>query len=76
MPQFCPELLTAYQRGLDEGYDNDGFTAALLEMMKAEGAAVREAVRSLAQSADRTVRENAAWLLTFCEAPGVQALPV
>jgi hypothetical protein len=31
-PAVLTELLRAYQRGFDEGHDNDGFTAALLEV--------------------------------------------
>lgn len=28
-----PELLRAYQRGLDEGHDNDSFSTALIELV-------------------------------------------
>ena len=30
--EVLPQLLRAYQRGLDEGDDNDGFSAALIEL--------------------------------------------
>ena len=31
-----PDLLVAYQRGFDEGHDNDGFSAALIELAAAD----------------------------------------
>ena len=31
-----PELFEAYQRGFDEGHDNDGFSAALIELVVAD----------------------------------------
>ena len=61
-----PELFVAYQRGLDEGYDNDGFSAALIEMASADPHGVRGALNSLIQSSDSRMRENALWLLEFC----------
>src|SRR5438128_1006454 len=35
-PSSLRELLEAYQRGLDEGHDNDGFTTALIELAAAD----------------------------------------
>ena len=61
-----PELFEAYQRGLDEGHDNDGFSAALIEMAEADPDNVRRVLTDLAQSGDPATRENAAWLLEFC----------
>ena len=34
-----PELLRAYQRGLDDGHDNDGLSTALIELVEADMAA-------------------------------------
>jgi HEAT repeat protein len=31
-----PELLAAYQRGLDEGHDNDGFSAARIDLVQSK----------------------------------------
>jgi hypothetical protein len=62
-----PELLEAYQRGFDEGHDNDGFSAALIEMAAADPDGVRRALSGFLQSSDSKVRDNASWLLEFCE---------
>jgi len=62
-----PELLEAYQRGFDEGHDNDGFSAALTEMAAADPDGVRRALSGFLQSSDSKVRDNASWLLEFCE---------
>jgi hypothetical protein len=64
--QFLPDLLRAYQRGLDEGYDNDGFTTALIDLAESDPVLVSNALASLASSSDADMRENAQWLLTFC----------
>jgi hypothetical protein len=61
-----PELLRAYQRGLDEGHDNDGFTAALTDLAASDPLGVSRALESLVASADTAMQENARWLLTFC----------
>lgn len=61
-----PELFGAYQRGVDEGHDNDGFSTVLLEMAAADPQGVREVLARLGQSDDRTIREHAAWLMEFC----------
>ena len=61
------DLLVAYQRGLDDGQDNDGFTALILDMVTEDTSAARDHLRSLARDADSQVRENALWLLSHCE---------
>lgn len=61
-----PELFGAYQRGFDEGHDNDGFSAALIELASADPDGVRQALDGLMQSDDSSMRENALWLLEFC----------
>ena len=60
------ELFRAYQRGFDEGHDNDGFTIALIELAAAESEAVRIELARLARSSDPSMRVNATWLLEFC----------
>jgi HEAT repeat protein len=62
-----PELFQAYQRGLDEDHDNDGFSAALIELAAAHPEAVRRALDRLVMSSDPAMKENALWLLEFCE---------
>jgi hypothetical protein len=63
---YLAELLGAYQRGLDDGHDNDGFTAALIKLAESDPVHVAEALQPLARSSDDALRENAQWLLTFC----------
>lgn len=65
--QVLGELLTAYQRGFDDGHDNDGFTAALLEIPALHGEAAVQAIQALLNSASGTAKQHASWLLTFCE---------
>jgi len=60
------ELLQAYQRGLDDGHDNDGFSAALIGLAESDPARVAKALEPFARSADEALKENAQWLLTFC----------
>jgi HEAT repeat protein len=61
------DLLIAYQRGFDEGYDNDGFTTALVELATQDPIGCRNVLLRLAESPTTTLRDNAAWLLDFCK---------
>ena len=63
---MLPDLFAAYQRGFDEGHDNDGFSTALIEFVEANRDAARDVLTLLARSSDAAVRENAVWLLEFC----------
>jgi len=65
-----PQLLTAYQRGFDEGHDNDGFTAALLEIPALFGSQAKRSIATLAGTSEGTMKDNALWLLEFCEEEG------
>ncbi len=65
-PSALQELLVAYQRGLDEGHDNDGFTAALIDLVETNRGASREVLQRLAESGGEAMRTNALWLLEFC----------
>lgn len=62
-----PQLLLAYQRGFDEGHDNDGFSAALLEIPSLFPAEARRVIEALARSSDARLRGHAEWLLEFCQ---------
>ena len=66
-PSVLPQLLAAYQRGFYEGRDNDGFTAALLEIPGLHVGQARSSLERIAASADEPMRGHAAWLLDFCE---------
>lgn len=65
--QVLPALLRAYQLGIDEGHDNDGFTAALLEIPALHPGAARSALLEIAVDSDEAMRGHANWLLGFCE---------
>ncbi|CAN7558026.1 HEAT repeat domain-containing protein [Polaromonas sp. LjRoot131] len=66
-PAALPQLLKAYQRGFDEGHDNDGFSAALLEIPALFGPEATRAIAGFSQTAEQTLRDHALWLLEFCE---------
>ncbi len=61
------ELLCAYEKGFAEGHDNDGFTAALLEIPALYPSDARSELTKLAGSANDPIRAHCAWLLEFCE---------
>jgi hypothetical protein len=61
------ELLSAYQQSFEEGHDNDGFTAALLEIPALFPAEARSELTKLASVVKGPVRAHCLWLLDFCE---------
>ena len=67
--KVLPELLVAYQRGFDEGHDNDGFSAALLEIPALHPIEVQQALEILVKSSSGSTKSNAEWLLAFCVKP-------
>jgi hypothetical protein len=67
-PTVLRELLVAYQRGFDEGHDNDGFTAALLEIPALHSKEARLVLERLAKSTEEPMRAHVCWLLEFCKA--------
>ncbi|MCA0242048.1 MAG: hypothetical protein LCI02_14435 [Proteobacteria bacterium] len=69
-PKVLVDLLLAYQRGFDEGHDNDGFTAALLEIPALHPTAARLSLVQIIGSFEEPMRGPAAWLLEFCESEG------
>jgi hypothetical protein len=75
-PAVLKELLVAYQRGFDDGHDNDGFTAALLELPFLASIATWKAASTLSVTAEEPMKGHAEWLLTFCEAPPAAAKSV
>jgi HEAT repeat protein len=57
------ELFAAYQLGFEQGHDNDGFTAALLDMDLAKA---KKPLGALLEIGDEIEKSHAAWLLEFC----------
>jgi HEAT repeat protein len=64
-----PQLLAALQRTFDDGHDGDGFQTALIELVEADKPAARRVLDGLLKTGDEAMRENAKWLLEFCETP-------
>lgn len=65
-PSVLPQLFSAYQRGFDEGHDNDGFTAALLEIPFHFRAETKLSLTNLIKVGDDKTKGHAQWLLEFC----------
>jgi hypothetical protein len=65
-----PELLFAYQRGLDEGHDNDGFSAALVDLVEAHPSEATPTLRIIVEGCGNGPGETAKWLLNFCSVSG------
>lgn len=59
-----PQLLIAYQRGYDEGHDNDGFSTALLQI-PALFPESKIQVTKLLDTAEGSQREHLMWLMDF-----------
>ena len=66
-PEVLPRLLPAYQRGFDQGHDNDGFTAALLEIPALYPTEAVLVLENIAGAATEPIRSHALWLLEFCK---------
>ena len=66
--RLLPELFAAYQRGFDEGHDNDGFTAALLEIPAIFPNEARQVLEHIIGTTQEPTRGHASWLLEFCTA--------
>ncbi|EJL89732.1 hypothetical protein PMI15_00561 [Polaromonas sp. CF318] len=69
-PVALPQLLKAYQRGFEEGHDNDGFSAALLEIPALFGPEATRAIASFAATVEGKIKGHALWLLEFCDKDG------
>jgi len=65
-PSAIRELLAAYQRGIDDGQDNDGFATALIGLVEKNKSASKRVLQALADETNPTIRENSLWLLEFC----------
>ena len=66
-PSVLRELFVAYQRGFDEGHDNDGFTSTLIEVSALFPTEAKAALLALIKTESGAVRDHATWLMEFCE---------
>jgi|SRR5687768_13482113 len=64
-PEVLPELFLAYQRGFDDGHDNDGFTTALIELVELHPNDSRQKLLELKVSSNPIIQKYAEWLLQF-----------
>jgi hypothetical protein len=71
-PSVLSELFAAYQLGLDEKHDNDGFTAALLELLDLHPQEAEVVLRRLAANGSELEKRNAACLLEYYEDESAQ----
>jgi len=65
-PDVLPQLLEAYQLGFSQGHDNDGFTAALLEIPALYPDLAPHALAKLINQSDEPILGHAKWLQEFC----------
>jgi hypothetical protein len=65
-PAYLRELLIAYQRGFEDGHDNDGFSTALIDCVELHPSEARSILESLIQEDNPALFQNATWLLGFC----------
>jgi hypothetical protein len=66
-PAVLTDLLAAYQRGFDEGHDNDGFSAALLEVPALFPEEAKSCLKRIAAAAGEPMRGHALWMLGFID---------
>jgi hypothetical protein len=66
-PFVLRELFEAYQLGFDEGHDNDGFAAALLEIPALFPVEAKLSLERIISAASEPLSGHARWLLEFCE---------
>ena len=65
-PDVLRDLLIGYQRGFDEGHDNDGFSTALIEAASLFPKEMRAALTDIVASEQEPMRGHAKWLVEFC----------
>ena len=65
--EYLPELFDALQKNYDEGHDNDGFNAYLIEITYSEPKLCKEKLLQLIDSTEFKHKNHAEWLLEFCE---------
>lgn len=60
-------LFDAFEKGFNEGHDNDGFQAVLIGIAEANPEECRAALQALVERDDFPHKDHAEWLLTFCK---------
>lgn len=65
--EYLPELFDALQKNYNEGHDNDGFNAYLIEITYSEPQLCKKKLLELIVAPDFKHKDHAEWLLKFCE---------
>jgi len=65
--EYLPELFEALQKNYDEGHDNDSFCFFLTELVDSEPELCKKNLLKLIESPNFKYKEQAEWLLKFCE---------
>jgi len=60
-----PSLFEAHKRGSQEGHDNDGLTATIVDLLEANQEEVTPLLLDMVRSTDNETRQRAAWALGF-----------
>lgn len=60
-----PSLFQAHKRGSQDGHDNDGLTATIVELLEAKQEEVTPLLLNMVRSTDHETRQRAAWALGF-----------
>jgi len=66
------DLLLAFQGGVDDGCDQDGFAALLIDLVSTNASDAIPRLQALLRDREPAVKENARWLLDHCEANSQQ----
>ncbi len=65
--EALPQLIEAHKAGSADGHDNDGLSAAVVDLVTANASASRPILLALIERSDSRARAVAEWLLSFCE---------
>jgi HEAT repeat protein len=60
-----PDLFEAHKRGSNDGHDNDGLTATIVELLEANQEEVTPLLLNMVRSVNNDTRRMAAWALGF-----------
>ena len=64
--EALPQLLEAIHRGVQDGHDNDGLSAAVADLAEMNRVPAEAEVNRILKNGPPHLREYALWLLEFC----------
>jgi hypothetical protein len=65
--KFLPDIIYAFDLNLKENYDNDGFSAFLVELAESDQSGCQAELDKILKSKDESLKESAKWLMEFCD---------